>query len=107
MKEKYHLPNAIKVQLIKSKDGGYTIILPEYSGCITYAEDVNELISVVNDAVLTYFEVPSEEAKKINFLYVPDSAELKHLHQESKVVKQKRYKPITRFIPYSPVFSYA
>ena len=68
LKDKYRLPDSIKVQLIKSKEGGYTVILPEYSGLVTYAEDVSELISVVNDAVLTYFEVPTKEAKKINFL---------------------------------------
>lgn len=107
LKDKYRLPDSIKVQLIKSKGSGYTIILPEYSGLVTYAEDVSELISVVNDAVLTYFEVPTEEAKRINFLYVPDPVEFHNLQQESGVKKKKESNPVTNFVTYSPVFSYA
>jgi len=71
LQEKYNLPNSIRVIIKKDNSGGFIIKLPEFPGCISYAENIEELIPVLNDMVLTYFDVPRREAKKVEFLYVP------------------------------------
>lgn len=70
LSNKYGLPNAIKVVVKKGKNS-FTAILPDYPGCITLGGSELELIANVTDAILTYFRVPREEAKKCNIVYVP------------------------------------
>ena len=71
LQRKYNLPDKLKVQVIKSKNGDLTAILADYPGCITYADSPSELIESLNDAILTYFEVPRNEALNADFVYVP------------------------------------
>ena len=98
LKDKYKLPDKLKVLIIKSKSGGLTAKLVDYPGCITHAQSMGELIENLNDAILTYFEVPRNEAVMANFVYVPKPA--------LKFVAKPQNKPNV-FISVSPTYSYA
>jgi len=98
LKEKHHLPDKLKVNILKSESGGFTAILADYPGCITYADSLSQLIDNLNDAILTYFEVPREEALKANFVYVP---------RTNRAHKFRLRKTPSGFVPVSPTFSYA
>lgn len=69
--DRYGLPESIKVH-VKKTGNIYYAKLPDYPGCMTMAEDSLDLIIKVNDAILTYFQVPRGEATKCNFLYFPE-----------------------------------
>jgi len=69
--DKYGLPESIKVQVKKTGKILYAK-LPDYSGCMTMADDPFDLVIKVNDAILTYFQVPRDEAIKYNFFYFPE-----------------------------------
>ena len=68
--DKYGLPESVKVQVKKDKGVLYAK-LPEYPGCITMAKDPLDLVVKINDAILTYFQVPRNEALTCDFLYFP------------------------------------
>lgn len=73
IKEKYNLPESVKVTIKRSGRDFYAY-LDKYPGCMTVAKNFGELIENVNDAILTYFNVPRKEAKKVEFLYFPKVA---------------------------------
>lgn len=98
LQQKYNLPGNLKVKIIKSKDGGLTAILADYPGCITHADSPSELIESLNDAILTYFEVPRNEALGADFVYVPQ----KQLTPRKKSVDQRN-----DFISVPIAFNYA
>lgn len=70
LKDKYGLPDGFKVK-VKKTGGLYTAFLPEFPGCITMAKNQMDLIYQVNDAVLTYFKVPREDAIECGIFYLP------------------------------------
>lgn len=97
---KYNLPDKILVTIHRSKKG-FTAVLPEYPGCITYAENMSELVENVNDALLTYLDVPRKEALKADFLYSPKT-------EVKKPIKRVLLKEaVSKFIFTVPQFSYA
>lgn len=98
LRRKYHLPDKLKVQVIKSKNGGLTAILADYPGCITYADSLSELIESLNDAILTYFEVPRNEALSADFVYVP---------QKQLTLSKKSVDKRNDFISVPIAFNYA
>lgn len=51
-------PSEIDVRVQRSKDGGFFAKILDFDGLFTEAETFSELIEMVNDAVMTYFEVP-------------------------------------------------
>ena len=53
------LPSSIQVKIGKSIDGGFWVEILNLSGCFTQAEDVEQLFVMVNDAVYTYFDIPT------------------------------------------------
>ena len=67
------LPDRINVS-IKNEDGGFwakiTTSDGQLSNCYTQAENINELVVMINDAVQTHFEVPEELREKVGF-YLP------------------------------------
>ena len=69
-KEIYRLrslfPAEIAVKVRRSDDGGFYAEILTFPGVITEAETFSELIGMVNDAVMTYFEIPER--------YVPFAA---------------------------------
>jgi len=87
IKEKYKLPNYIYVKIHKSKQG-FT------------AENISELVENVNDALLTYLDVPRKDALKADFLYSPNPVK----KQEKKI----RIKEVlNKFVSITPHVSYA
>lgn len=103
IKEKYHLPDSIKVSLIPSKTGGFTIILPEYSGCVTFTENINELVDIVNDVVLTYFRVSRGDAVNADFIYVPSKPTISKVIRSSKpsAISETRTTQFVQYYPYN------
>ncbi|MBI4008900.1 hypothetical protein HY357_01590 [Candidatus Roizmanbacteria bacterium] len=69
--KKYNLPLSLKVELKVTAEGYFYAKLPEYPGCLTEAANILDLIKNVNDAVLTYFDIPRKEAEKFDVVYFP------------------------------------
>lgn len=68
--KKYKLPVEVKVKINKTREGFY-VEFPEYPGLMTQAEDWQELVYMVTDALLTHFEVPHKVAKDFSIYYLP------------------------------------
>lgn len=54
------LPPSIRVHVERSEDGGFCASVTSIPGVRTEADTFSELIDMVNDAVLTHFEVSAE-----------------------------------------------
>lgn len=74
---KYHLPKKVEVILTKAKEGGFVVEFPNLPGCFSQVEDLSQLDDNVTDAILTYFDVPRNEAKKM--VYVPETKGVKQV----------------------------
>lgn len=61
VKRQYGLPETINLT-VRFQDGWFVATSSELPGLITQAKDQQELIAMVNDAVLTYFDVPKRTA---------------------------------------------
>lgn len=61
VRRKYGIPNRLNLK-IEFKDGWFIATSPEMPGLITEARDGEEMLDNVNDAVLSYFDVPKREA---------------------------------------------
>ena len=61
IKREYGLPENININ-VRLTDGWFIVSSPELPGLITQARNQQELIEMINDAVLTYFDVPKREA---------------------------------------------
>ena len=57
VKKQYGIPDQISLTL-ELKDGCFVITSPDLPGLITQARNSEELLDMVNDAVLTYYDVP-------------------------------------------------
>lgn len=58
-----------RISLKKEPEGGYTVIVPALPGCITYGEDVDEAISMAEEAIALYIEELKSRGE-----YVPDDS---------------------------------
>lgn len=56
-------PSEVSVSIKRSEDGGFVAEITTFPGCFTQADSFSELIENVNDAVLTYFEIPEKYLK--------------------------------------------
>ncbi|MCK5320144.1 hypothetical protein KAJ61_02015 [Candidatus Parcubacteria bacterium] len=65
IKEKYNIPSELKLNIRLTKKGYFVLTSPELPGLITQAHNTKELLDMFNDAVLTYFDVPKNEANII------------------------------------------
>ena len=75
--EKYKLPKRVEVIFNKTKEGGFVVEFPNLPGCFTQIEDLSDLDKNVTDAILTYFDVPREKAKKM--VYIPETKRIQHV----------------------------
>ena len=64
--ERYNIPRTLNLQIRFTQDGWFIATVPELPGLVTQARSQQELLDMVNDAVLTYFDVPKREA---DFVY--------------------------------------
>src|SRR3989338_8436945 len=55
-----YFPSEITVFVQRSKDGGFCAQITTFPGCFTEAETLSELVENVNDAIITYFEIPEK-----------------------------------------------
>ena len=58
VKRQFGLPDTLNLTFKLTQDGWFVVTSPELPGFITQAKDYKELIEMINDAVLTYFDVP-------------------------------------------------
>lgn len=65
IKREYGIPDKINLSIEITSDGWFLVTSPELPGLTTQARNAKELIVMVNDAILTYFDVPKREAKEI------------------------------------------
>lgn len=62
VKAKYGIPDQIRLSIETTSDGWFLVTSKELPGLITQARDAKELMEMVDDAILTYFNVPRREA---------------------------------------------
>lgn len=62
LKRIYGMPETLDLNVRMTQDGWFVVSSPNLPGLITQARDHQELIEMVNDAVLTYFDVPRRDA---------------------------------------------
>ncbi len=65
VRKQYGIPNKINLNL-ELKDGCFVITSSDLPGFITQARNTEELLDMVNDAVLTYYDVPKRAS---DFVY--------------------------------------
>jgi len=63
VRKKYSIPDKIKLTIEITLDGWFLVRAPELPGLATQARNAKELLEMVNDAILTYYDVPEKEAK--------------------------------------------
>jgi predicted RNase H-like HicB family nuclease len=54
------LPHEVSVGVRRSEDGGFVAEVASFPGVMTQGETFSELVAMVNDAVLTYFDIPEQ-----------------------------------------------
>ena len=62
VKRKYGIPETVSLNVRLTSDGWFIVTSPELPGLVTQAKNHKELIEMVNDAILCYFDVPKKEA---------------------------------------------
>lgn len=62
IKREYNIPDTIKLSVHLTQEGYFIVTSPDLPGLVTEARNHQEMIEMVNDAVLTYFDVPKREA---------------------------------------------
>lgn len=67
---KYKLPDKIEVEIKDGEDGHYFAKIKNLPGCITQAQNAQELLEMVNDAIYTYFEIPEQYLPFVQ-MYIP------------------------------------
>ena len=55
-------PAQIEVRIRRSEDGGFVAGVVTFPGVVTESDTFSELIEMINDAVMNYFEVPEKYA---------------------------------------------
>lgn len=54
-----------RILLRKEPEGGYTVIVPSLSGCITYGDTIEEAIEMAKEAIELYIESLKEHGEVI------------------------------------------
>ncbi|MFH1404799.1 MAG: hypothetical protein ABIH21_01715 [Patescibacteria group bacterium] len=62
IKREYKLPETINFSLRLTPEGWFVVTMPDHPGLVTQAKSHKELIEMINDAVLTYYNVPKRKA---------------------------------------------
>lgn len=60
-----------RINLRKEEEGGYTVLVPAFPGCITYGETVDEAIEMAKEAIELYVEELRDHGE-----IVPDDSNL-------------------------------
>lgn len=62
IKQEYKLPESINFSLRLTPDGWFVLTMPDHPGLITEANSHQGLLEMMNDAVLSYYDVPKRKA---------------------------------------------
>jgi predicted RNase H-like HicB family nuclease len=62
---KYGIPENIKLEIKLKKNGWYVVKSPDLPGLMTQARNPKKLYEMINDAVLTYYDVPNKEGSEV------------------------------------------
>jgi antitoxin HicB len=54
-----------RIRLEKEEEGGYTVIVPALTGCVTYGETVEEAIVMAKEAIEGYIETLIDLGKEV------------------------------------------
>ena len=54
-----------KIFLRKEPEGGYTVVVPSLTGCITYGETIEKAISMAKEAIELYIESLKADGEEI------------------------------------------
>jgi predicted RNase H-like HicB family nuclease len=54
-----------RIRLEKEEEGGYTVIVPALSGCVTFGDTVEEAIAMAKEAIEGYIETLIELGKEV------------------------------------------
>ena len=54
-----------RIRLEKEEDGGYTVIVPALTGCVTFGETVEEAIAAAKEAIEGYIETLIDLGKEV------------------------------------------
>ena len=54
-----------RITLRKEPEGGYTVLVPALSGCVTYGKTVEEAIKMARDAITGYVESLIEDGEAV------------------------------------------
>lgn len=63
---KYNIPRSFSFKIHQADEGGYWLDSKDLPGLYTQGDTLGELFGNLEDAVLTYFDVPRREARKIS-----------------------------------------
>jgi len=69
IKRKYGMPDLLNLVVRVDENGWFVVQVPELKGLVTQARSMDELVEMVNDAVLCYFDVPRREADVVYDLF--------------------------------------
>jgi len=58
----------IKIYLEKSEEGGYTVIVPSLSGCISEGETREEAIKNIKEAIELYLEPVEDDTVTVSYV---------------------------------------
>ena len=54
-----------RIRLEKEAEGGYTVIVPALTGCVTFGETVEEAIAMAKEAIEGYIETLIDLGKEV------------------------------------------
>ncbi|MDH4207712.1 MAG: type II toxin-antitoxin system HicB family antitoxin [Anaerolineae bacterium] len=54
-----------RILLRQEPEGGYTVIVPSFPGCVTYGDTVEEAIEMAKEAIELYIESLKEHGEEI------------------------------------------
>ena len=78
VKKTYGIPEKINVTITRKPSGWFVITSPDLPGLVSQCKNLDQLLDVYNDAVLTYFDVPKVASDYVfNELQLQGVGELK------------------------------
>jgi hypothetical protein len=87
LKKRYDIPEALNMKIRFTKDGYFVLTCDELPGLITEAKNGKQLIEMLNDAVLTYFDVPKIEGDVVYNQLNIDGYGTFMIQQDSKIAQ--------------------
>lgn len=68
----YNIPSQIRFDFETTTEGWIVATSPDLPGFITEAKSVRELAAMINDGILTYFDVPQRVARRLDGTFTVD-----------------------------------